>query len=1073
MANYATLKAAIADVVKTNGSQAITGDNLQQVLLSIVNSIGGGYLFKGVATPSTDVGTPDQNVFYIGGAGTYGNFGASCTVPVGSIGIFSYNGSWSCSVLKLYDGVDDKPIENSDNLVKSGGVYKHSMDFAENIENGFIVYDNHMWNRYFAQEIDTFEFQPNWIALIVPVPEDAVRFYIDNGGVYSRAYLNHFPEVGVNCYGTEKQSKNNTTNVIFDGTKYVVINLKKENNPNFDAKAVKITFDIFKYGYTTSLAELNGKKVSILGASNETFGDYSYGYDTQGNIEQNNRYPGTVVDGNDVVNVDQTWWMQVIKRCNASLERNNSIGSSSVSRNGLYGKTCYLDRYNDLGEPDVILTTVGVNEPADISVSEFDPTIPTEQLDEYDFTQSHDKLMRLLINTYSNARIVVFSSSTNEVRNTQLRNIVEYYNLEYIEYKTALGDALTYITTDTVHPDSKGMSLIADYTISRFEVKYRKDVAIEASIALKSEKSPYDDPDVLVYYADETGKVFAKQYSDGSIEKMVLTKEEKKNKSTLAALSSDAPHNDDNILKYLTDENNACFGYIEKDGTVVIYKAKIYNYEDEKGDVTSQQFSTAVSLLANGLDNVQLSNNPKFMATLHNLFGNGEVEINRDNNNNVNLRPCLSIIDDDTIDYQIPISRGTDSPVAKEGGFFSLLLPFMLSLGKKYNRSLCPGLACEGHRIGLTPIWSSDDTYRELNENGRAVKWLHETMGWNVFNHSMTAQLPMQAYYVDGIDSPLAQRILNENDYWSIPYGFQNCIVLDRTTGKWYEVNNRSKYTWVERTPTKKYAMPFYRDYDTKQWYFNRDFDFDYSWGEWFKRADELGFPYEKVIVHNGGTSSVYMAYGGRKYAYWSVRTQGTHNYPPIPATVNRIASVVGDNNVRNASYEQRLMSEIDYCFEHNTWMAIMTHFNEEKHRNYYLDGVEYPDGDSNYPTDWIIPLNYNEILDIIGDNVHDYINHPPSRLNINSWEEWHPAPGTQLKSLYDVIDYALAKGVDFVSPMQGWNTHGNILNIGIDRNNQKYGYDSASAVVPYTDDEKSYLTIGADMSIRYYNSKK
>lgn len=114
MANYATLKAAIADVVKTNGSQAITGDNLQQVLLSVVNSIGSGYLFMGVATPSTDPGTPDQNVFYITGAGTFANMGSTATIPVGSIGVFKYNGSWSNEYVHIYSF--------NENLIEAGGV---------------------------------------------------------------------------------------------------------------------------------------------------------------------------------------------------------------------------------------------------------------------------------------------------------------------------------------------------------------------------------------------------------------------------------------------------------------------------------------------------------------------------------------------------------------------------------------------------------------------------------------------------------------------------------------------------------------------------------------------------------------------------------------------------------------------------------------------------------------------------------------------------------------------------------------------------------------------------------------
>lgn len=94
MSNYSTLKTAIQQAVYTNGNNEITGAGLQSVLLQIVDTIGDGYVFKGVATAGTTPGTPDQNVFYIGGAGTYTNFGGSYTVPLGSIGVFSWNGNW-------------------------------------------------------------------------------------------------------------------------------------------------------------------------------------------------------------------------------------------------------------------------------------------------------------------------------------------------------------------------------------------------------------------------------------------------------------------------------------------------------------------------------------------------------------------------------------------------------------------------------------------------------------------------------------------------------------------------------------------------------------------------------------------------------------------------------------------------------------------------------------------------------------------------------------------------------------------------------------------------------------------
>jgi len=76
MANNSTLKSTIANVVKTNGNGEINGQNLQNVLLAMVNVLGEGYMFLGGATPSTDPGTPDNNVFYLATeAGTYSNFG--------------------------------------------------------------------------------------------------------------------------------------------------------------------------------------------------------------------------------------------------------------------------------------------------------------------------------------------------------------------------------------------------------------------------------------------------------------------------------------------------------------------------------------------------------------------------------------------------------------------------------------------------------------------------------------------------------------------------------------------------------------------------------------------------------------------------------------------------------------------------------------------------------------------------------------------------------------------------------------------------------------------------------------
>lgn len=101
MANWATLKAAINNVIKTNNNQAITGQVLQNVLNNVVSSIGENYQFVDIATPTTNPGTPDGNVFYIAyTAGAYVNFN-NITVNSNEVVFLLYKGSWNKKIIGL------------------------------------------------------------------------------------------------------------------------------------------------------------------------------------------------------------------------------------------------------------------------------------------------------------------------------------------------------------------------------------------------------------------------------------------------------------------------------------------------------------------------------------------------------------------------------------------------------------------------------------------------------------------------------------------------------------------------------------------------------------------------------------------------------------------------------------------------------------------------------------------------------------------------------------------------------------------------------------------------------------
>ena len=117
MSNYASLKATINANIKTNGNQEITGAIMNSVLNAMVNSLGAGYQFIGVATPTNPgtAQTPDYKCFYLATTpGTYSYLGG-LVVADGEVALLKWNTSWTKEVTgiasadKLYQSVQDLP----------------------------------------------------------------------------------------------------------------------------------------------------------------------------------------------------------------------------------------------------------------------------------------------------------------------------------------------------------------------------------------------------------------------------------------------------------------------------------------------------------------------------------------------------------------------------------------------------------------------------------------------------------------------------------------------------------------------------------------------------------------------------------------------------------------------------------------------------------------------------------------------------------------------------------------------------------------------------------------------------
>ena len=190
MANFSALKTSIQAAIRNNGNQEITGNLLQEILMSMVvtmgdgaindnetdiraletalsiltNRLGQGYFLGGIATPQTQ---PDSGrLFYLAFEhGTYSHFLANGDIPItlakdGFYVLYTTGevDDWYYDTLFL---VDENPTPNSHNLVESGGIYdiikdisqKTMMNPSSKIDNMFYTPNNQTYHESNSYEV--------------------------------------------------------------------------------------------------------------------------------------------------------------------------------------------------------------------------------------------------------------------------------------------------------------------------------------------------------------------------------------------------------------------------------------------------------------------------------------------------------------------------------------------------------------------------------------------------------------------------------------------------------------------------------------------------------------------------------------------------------------------------------------------------------------------------------------------------------------------------------------------------------------------------------------------------------
>lgn len=211
----------------------------------------------------------------------------------------------------------------------------------------------------------------------------------------------------------------------------------------------------------TLMSCAQSRKVSILGDSYSTFGGYIYPETNLAWYNGSDRGRAK----NDVENVGETWWHQLLAIKGDSLEVNNSYSGATICCTGYGGRDfsdrSFITRAINLGNPDVILVFGGTNDSwAGAPIGEYSYSDFTkEQL--YSFRPAFAYLLQLLQTLYPKARIVNITNSELSPEVTEsMQTICNHYGVENVQ--------LHDIDKQSGHPSVAGMKAIATQLADKY-----------------------------------------------------------------------------------------------------------------------------------------------------------------------------------------------------------------------------------------------------------------------------------------------------------------------------------------------------------------------------------------------------------------------------------------------------------------------------------------------------------------------------------------------------------------------------------------------------------------------------
>ena len=331
-------------------------------------------------------------------------------------------------------------------------------------------------------------------------------FYFDNGDYVDATYYLYDNQWQENANGKLFIIPSHPTKRI----KYFNVSISKNDNTDIlPTENTGISIRFHNFYQISDRNRLYGKKISILGDSISTFaGIDNYVQDSTDRKTSDGTYTylGNVCrypQSNLLTNVNDMYWVKLIKHFNMVLGVNDSIAGSRVawdgsstgsdvhSKDNCLSSQTRIDHLDDNGTPDIIMIYGGTNDitaynSGIISKGTFNTESPKDYTDTQianltvtNFADAYRAMLIRVLKKYQNSKVVVIlpnytNASYPPNKADELIEIIkeecDYFGVNYIDIRTSgitLFNLSKYLP-DGTHPNQAGMDLIYQAIKSKF-----------------------------------------------------------------------------------------------------------------------------------------------------------------------------------------------------------------------------------------------------------------------------------------------------------------------------------------------------------------------------------------------------------------------------------------------------------------------------------------------------------------------------------------------------------------------------------------------------------------------------